>query len=48
MKCIFEKGSRGIVPYEEDYYPAGRVGISAPESVPWATTNEAMAAGLTT
>src|SRR5690242_5295596 len=28
MKCLFEKGSRGIVAYEKDAYPAGSAGIT--------------------
>ncbi len=28
MKCVFEKGSRGKVAYEEDAYPAGSAGIT--------------------
>jgi lysophospholipase L1-like esterase len=28
MKCIFDKGSRGILTYEKDAYPAGSAGIT--------------------
>lgn len=28
MKCLFEKGSRGILAYEKDAYPAGSAGIT--------------------
>ena len=28
MKCVFEKGSRGIVAYEKDAYPAGSAGVT--------------------
>ena len=28
MKCVFEKGSRGIVAYEKEAYPAGSAGIT--------------------
>lgn len=28
MKCVFEKGSRGVLAYEKDAYPAGSAGIT--------------------
>src|ERR1700722_12355946 len=28
MKCVFDKGSRGKVAYEEDAYPAGSAGLT--------------------
>src|SRR5947209_19791923 len=28
MKCLFEKGSRGIVAYEKETFPAGSAGIT--------------------
>jgi lysophospholipase L1-like esterase len=28
MKCVFEKGSKGVVAYEKDVYPAGSAGIT--------------------
>src|SRR5436190_12156493 len=28
MKCVFEKGSRGILAYEKESYPAGSAGIT--------------------
>src|SRR6516162_8037560 len=28
MKCVFEKGSTGIVAYEKESYPAGSAGIT--------------------
>src|SRR5947209_15244873 len=28
MKCVFEKGSRGIIAYEKDAYPGGSAGIT--------------------
>src|ERR1700741_2050779 len=28
MKCVFDKGSKGIVAYEKDAYPAGSAGIT--------------------
>lgn len=28
MKCLFEKGSKGIVAYEKDAYPAGSAGLT--------------------
>src|SRR5580704_12212965 len=27
MKCVFEKGSRGILAYEKEQYPAGSAGL---------------------
>src|SRR5271166_1126753 len=28
MKCVFEKGSKGVVAYEKESYPAGSAGIT--------------------
>src|SRR5271165_1361034 len=28
MKCVFEKGSKGIVAYEKESYPVGSAGIT--------------------
>src|SRR5436305_1046825 len=28
MKCVFEKGSRGVLAYEKEAYPAGSAGIT--------------------
>ncbi len=28
LKCVFEKGSRGVIAYEQDAYPAGSAGLT--------------------
>src|SRR5579859_5398140 len=28
MKCVFDKGSKGVLAYEKDTYPAGSAGIT--------------------
>jgi hypothetical protein len=28
MKCVFEKGSKGVLAYEKESYPAGSAGIT--------------------